>query len=285
MAELSGIAQRVAASEAVVPNLRSGCEKQIIWSGSADQQTPISVVFIHGFSASLGEIRPVPDIVAKALGANLFFTRLTGHGQDGAAFGKATLEEWRADVREALDIAQAIGERVIVIGCSTGCTLTTLALAEGAKPVGVVFVSPNFGLRHKLGQFLLDLPGVRHFGHFIAGKERTFPVLSGAHARYWTTTYPISAVYPMGAAVAAARKIDYGKITTPALIAMNDVDQVISPKAAKSVMRRWGGPIVHVPLIQTEDDDKMGHLMAGDVFSPNQTVPLAARILDWARPL
>jgi len=25
----------------------------------------------------------------------------------------------------------------------------------------------------------------------------------------------------------------------------------------------------------------MGHVMAGDVFSPNQTAPLARRILDW----
>jgi hypothetical protein len=29
----------------------------------------------------------------------------------------------------------------------------------------------------------------------------------------------------------------------------------------------------------------MGHVMVGDVFSPNQTAPLAQRIIDWARDL
>jgi hypothetical protein len=35
-------------------------------------------------------------------------------------------------------------------------------------------------------------------------------------------------------------------------------------------------------LIQGPLDDKEGHVMAGDVFSPNQTAPLAQQIIDWA---
>jgi len=60
---------------------------------------------------------------------------------------------------------------------------------------------------------------------------------------------------------------------------------VISPKAAMRVMQAWGGPVTHLPLIQGPNDDDMGHVMAGDVFSPDQTEPLAARILDWARQI
>ena len=285
MADLAGIAERIAAAEALVPNLREGCEKQVIWADKPNQKTPISVVFIHGFSASAGELRPLPDIVAKGLGANLFFTRLRGHGQDGAAFGAAKFDEWLSDTIEAFEIAQTIGDRVVVIGCSTGCTLAALAMAKGQKPMAAVFVSPNFGLRHKIGQFLLDLPGIRHFGHLIGGKTRSFPVLNELHAQYWTTSYPVSAVYPMRDAVIAARRIDHAQIKTPVLFALNDDDQVISPKAAKSVMRKWGGPMHHIPLIQTADDDAMGHVMAGDVFSPNQTEPLAQQILDWLRSI
>ena len=33
---------------------------------------------------------PCPIWFASELGANLFYTRLTGHGQDGAAMGQAT---------------------------------------------------------------------------------------------------------------------------------------------------------------------------------------------------
>lgn len=86
----------------------------------------------------------------------------------------------------------------------------------------------------------------------------------------------------MGEAVRRARRIDYGALKMPALFALNDKDQVISASKAKKVMAAWGGPVTHVPLVQGPKDDKMGHVMAGDAFSPNQTEPLAERILDWA---
>jgi len=37
--------------------------------------------------------------------------------------------------------------------------------------------------------------------------------------------------------------------------------------------------------VQGPDDDAMGHVMAGDVFSPAQTEPLVAAILRWFAPL
>ena len=74
-----------------------------------------TVVFIHGFSASPGELSPMPQMIALNLRANLFLTRLTGHGQDGAAFGASTYEAWQKDANEAFEIGAAIGERVIVM--------------------------------------------------------------------------------------------------------------------------------------------------------------------------
>jgi len=74
----------LAQSESVIPNLVTGVEKEIIWRDPVTKaKTPIAVIYIHGFSATKMEIRPVPEKLAEALGANLFFTRLTGHGRDG----------------------------------------------------------------------------------------------------------------------------------------------------------------------------------------------------------
>lgn len=275
----------LAAQESAVPNLRPDCAKNVVWAGEKDAQTDIAVVFIHGFSASYHEIRPLPDLVAKALGANLYFTRLTGHGQDGAAMGLASLEAWRVDVAEALGVARAIGKRVLVIGCSTGCTLAVDALAHGADVAGLVCVSPNFGLTHRIGQALLDLPYVRHWGHFIAGKNRSLDVDSAAHAAYWTTSYPTRAVYVMGDAVRAVRKADLSGISAPAFLAYNPADQVVSAKQTERVMARWGGQATGHKLMQGADDDAMGHVMAGDVFSPAQIEPLVAAILRWFEPI
>jgi esterase/lipase len=283
--DIATVEAEVMAAEAQVPDLRPGCQKRIIWAGDAAVRTDFSVLFIHGFSASPEEIRPLPDLVAKALGANLHFTRLTGHGQDGAAMGRATLAAWQADVAEALEIATTIGERVIIVGCSTGCTLATLALAHGATAHAMVHVSPNFGLSNRLAQLMLDLPMARHWSHLIAGRERRFPAVNEAHAAYWTLRYPTQAVHVMADAVRAALSADLASITTPALFCYNETDQVVSACQTRKVIARWGAPVDEYKFIQGPEDDAMGHLMAGDIFSPCQTDRAAARILAWLEAL
>ena len=268
-----------------MPNLRPGCEKRIQWAGATGVQTPVSVVYIHGFSATGEELRPLPDLVAAHYSANIYFTRLTGHGQDGDAMAHASLDAWQADVAEALDVAETLGQEVIVIGCSTGCTLATLAFAGGRQARAMVHVSPNFGLRHKVAQALLDLPGSRSWAKYVAGHRRSFPAQSDAHAAFWTLDYPTEAVHVMADTVRAANEADLSGITTPALFCYSEDDQVVDPARAKRIMRKWGAPAEAHVLQKTDQDDEMGHLMAGDIFSPGQTRPLAQRITAWCEAL
>lgn len=274
----------LAEREAAVGGVRERCEKQIVWAGPPAKK-PLCIVYVHGFSATAAEVRPLPDLVAKALGANLYFTRLTGHGQDGGAMGRARLPDWEADVAEALQIGAALGDEVIVMGCSTGCTLLTTALARGARAKGIIHLSPNYGLRHRLAQLLLDLPGVRYWGPLVAGRERSFDAESDEHAALWTLKYDTQAVFTMGDAVRASLASAIEAIQTPAYFAFNEGDQVVSPKRIRKVIARWAGPVTKDILVQGPTDDKMGHVMAGDVFSPAQTAPLADRIIAWVNAL
>lgn len=283
--ELATIEATLAAQEADVPHLRHGCEKRIVWADQPAVQTAYSVLYIHGFSATGEELRPLPDVIAKGLGANIYFTRLTGHGQDGDAMGRASLSAWQSDVTEAFAVARTIGQEVIVIGCSTGCTNATLAFADGAAVRAMVHVSPNFGLRHRTVQTLLDLPHARSWAKYVAGHARSFPAKNDAHAAFWTLEYPTEAVHVMADAVRAVRKADLSKITTPALFCVNPQDQVVHPDNIKQTIARWGAATDTVVLEQTATDDEMGHIMAGDIFSPNQTAPLAQRILAWIAAL
>lgn len=89
----------------------------------------------------------------------------------------------------------------------------------------------------------------------------------------------------MAQAVRAARRKGYDAVQTPLLMAINPDDQVISPEAARRIAMRWAGPVQRVNLAQGPDDDAMGHIMAGDVFSPGQTAGLVDKILAWARNL
>lgn len=120
-------------SESRVSGIRDGLEKEIVWADPMIHvKTPISIVYIHGFSASKGEVRPLPDQVAEEFGANLFYTRLKGHGQDSAAMGTATVNDWLNDYAEALAIGREIGEKVVVIATSTGAALAVHAATQRA---------------------------------------------------------------------------------------------------------------------------------------------------------
>ncbi|WP_157058970.1 alpha/beta fold hydrolase [Loktanella sp. 5RATIMAR09] len=285
MPDLATIEATLASAEAQVPNLRAGCEKQIIWAGAPATRTQMAVLYIHGFSATGQELRPLPDLVADALGANLHFTRLTGHGQDRDAMGRATLADWRRDVAGAMAIAQTLGEEVIVMGCSTGCTLATLALAEGMQVKAMVHVSPNFGLRNRTVQRVLDLPAARHWAKYVAGATRRIEPINADHAAYWTLNVPIAAVHVMADAVRAVRNADLAVIQTPALFCFNEGDQVVHPDDTRQVIARWGCDTDVVTLAQMPADDAMGHVMAGDVFSPGQTDLLARQIIAWVQGL
>ncbi len=67
----------LADQEAQIPSFSSQMRKRVLWADRSGQQQDISVVFIHGFSASSEELRPFPDQVAKHLGANVTSTTST----------------------------------------------------------------------------------------------------------------------------------------------------------------------------------------------------------------
>lgn len=273
----------LAEREARAGAIRPGCAKRIDWAGAPGARTPLAVVYVHGFSASPRELEPLPETVARALGANLFLTRLAGHGLDGAAMGRATLGAWRADLAEAFAIGRALGERTLVVGCSTGCTLLTLALADGEPAAGAALLSPNYGIRSRRAQLLLDVPLLRTWVPRLLPGVRGEPA-PGEAGGIWTHGWPSRALIPMAAAVRAVRRVPLDQVAVPALFAYAAADQVVDPERTGSVLRRWGGPVAHHPLGPVPGGDPASHVLAGPL-SPAGTEPLARAIVDWARTL
>lgn len=276
----------LAAREAEVPRLRPELAKEIAWADPETRaRTPLAIVYLHGFSASKGEIRPVPDLVAAEIGANLLFTRLAGHGQDGAALGEATVEDWLADLAEALAIGRLLGEQVVVIATSTGAALATWAatrpeLADGIA--GLVLVSPNYGVRAS-GAWLLSQPWGGLIAELLVGPERGFEPRNEGHGRYWTPRYPTRATLAMDALTRLARNSPVETVRAPALFVFSDDDRIVRAELTRAIAARWGA--AHDLLVVTETDDPEHHLVAGDVLSPSTTAATASAIANWIRSL
>ncbi len=275
------------AAESRFPRLRKGLGKQVIWADPAVKaKTALSVIYIHGFSASSGELRPLPDLVARALGANLFYARLAGHGLDDPdGLGQATLRDWTADMAEALAIGRVLGDKVVVISTSTGSSLVTWALARpalGRDIAATVFISPNYGLR-AFGSFLLTGPFAGPLAHLLIGARRGFEPVNEQNAFNWTTDYPVEALIPMAQAVRLAQHTDVNAIKVPALFVYSPQDNVVSPIATAAVAARWGGP--HATFDPGPTGDANNHVIAGDVYSPQTSQPVADHIIAWLTTL
>jgi alpha-beta hydrolase superfamily lysophospholipase len=278
----------LAGREAVFSDITPGTAKRIVWAGAAGVRTPLAIVNLHGFSATAEEIRPVPDEVAQALGANLYFARLAGHGRGGEALAAVTAEDWVTDLDEALAIGRRIGERVIVVGTSTGGTLAILAAADPARAeavAGLVLVSPNLRLANGTAQAILDAPWVESWGAAVAGPTRSFTPQNEDHGRFWTTSYPTRALYPMGALMRAVRALDPATLRVPMLLIQAPGDKVVSAAASAMLADAWGGPVTRVAPVLTAADDPYAHVIAGRILSPGQTAATVQAITDWAKGL
>lgn len=269
--------------EAAAKPITKGVEKRVIWAAEPGQKTPLSIVYLHGFSATSEEIRPVPDDVAAALGANLYFARLTGHGQDAENLAKARVADWMYDTAEAMAIARAIGEQVIVISTSTGGTLAALAAIDprmSQNIVAQVLIAPNFRLGPK-SSIVLTLPGARYWLPLIAGAERSFTPRNEDQATYWTTRYPTTALLPMAALVKYARAQDYRETPMPALFIYSENDRVLRHEDTARIAEQWGGGADIINPIPGPEDDPYEHVIAGAIMSPGISDSIARDILEW----
>ena len=276
----------LAAREARFDDITDGAEAQIVWADEAGATTDIVILYLHGFSATAQEIRPVPDRVAEALGANLIFARLPGHGRSGAAMAEPRAGDWLDETEVMLRLARGIGTRVVVMGTSTGGTLASWAATDPDMARGVaamVLISPNYELANPAGM-MVEWPAGRTWVPWVAGAERSFEPLNDGHATYWTTTYPTQATVTLGTLLREARARDYGAVNIPALFIFSDADRVISAPAVRAFADAWGGPHTLVPLaLPAEGGDPFNHVIAGDILSPALTDRVVDDTTQWLR--
>lgn len=271
------LAQREAASP--FPLIR-GTEKRIRWQ-QPGLRSDLVIVYLHGFSATRQETAPTMEIVADALGANLYETRLYGHGRADGALEAVHAERWLEDGIEALQIGSLIGEKIILVGTSTGATLAT-ALADHPLMNSVsdlVFISPNFAVRDSRSE-ILTLPAGPIFADFLIGKTRSFPTNSEEHSMYWSSTYPTRALVEIMRLVKHARTKLPLELDVRLLMILSPNDKVVSTDAAIAAYE--SSVVSSKQLIEIDSsEDPMNHVLTGRILSPSNTERVAEMIVAF----
>lgn len=262
---------------------KKGTEKKFFWNNSrTPRQTPLSIIYIHGFSATRGELSPVPEHIAQKLNSNLFMTRLTGHGQDGDSLGHARAVEWIKDTNDALNIGKKIGEQIIAIGFSTGAPLLIHELIKDSHPVfALILLSPNFKVKNKFSDLLL----IPYLGYFLNlaffGKIRSWTPLNENQEYYWTTRYPSQVIPEVIKLSKEVRTLPLEEIQIPTLMIYTEKDEVIDTNVALQQFNRFSSPLNKSIELKYSSD----HVLAGDALFPDNNKYLETEIINYISSL
>jgi len=267
-------------AEARNVGVRPELAKTILWNAPKTRaRTPLALVYLHGFSASRRDISPVVETLASTLGANAFLTRLAAHGlASPAAFATVTPQDWLDDAREALAIGERIGDRVILMGISTGALLATMVALDARAPriAALVLLSPNFAIADRRAQFLSGPLGP-WLARAIIGEDYSFTPASSGHAAFWTSRYPSHGIVALMDLVNAARTLSFNRLTVPTLILYTDKDTVVDTHAIEAHFDEIQS--AHKLIVDLPEATR--HELTGDALAPQTVQPVLRQITEF----
>lgn len=176
--------------------LRPNNEARIIWANdSLKTKTEYAIVYIHGFSASQEEGAPVHMNIAKKFGCNIYLSRLAEHGIDTTEqLVNLTAEKYWNSVKEAYAIGKQLGNKVILVGTSTGGT-NALHLASVYPEINaLILLSPNIQIFDD-NAWIANNPWGLQMGKLITGSGYITPKDSRPiFKQYWNYHFRLESV-------------------------------------------------------------------------------------------
>ena len=187
--KLDQIEEYLDGKQSLVTDLRNGNGYQLEYFNGLEK-TEYVLLYLHGFSASPVEGAPLHLDFAKRYGMNFYAPLLADHGRNTKeSFYKVEPQDWVADAAEALAIAQLMGDKVIVMSCSTGSSLSTYLEANNENLIHAqIMYSPNFDIADSKSKLLTKPWGLQLFKLINGSEYRSF-TLSEKAMPYWTTEY------------------------------------------------------------------------------------------------
>ena len=286
--QITGVEEFIRKQEAAFSRIKPENASRLVWADDSNQvRTPISIVYLHGFSAGPMEGEPLHREIAKRYGANLYIPRLYGHGlQEGETFIDITPQKLLESAKEAIVIGKLLGEKVVIMGCSTGGTLG-LFLAGGDPDIaGLILYSPNIDVYDKTSAMLLQPWGLQIARIAFGGKYREFEATEEVK-KYWSNRYRLEGLICLKQLLAATMtKTVFKKIDHPLFVGCyykneEEQDKVISI------------PRIHemFELVSTSADKKRkilfehvgSHVLGSQYYSQDLEVSEQRRLLSLRR--
>jgi pimeloyl-ACP methyl ester carboxylesterase len=233
-------------NEEAIPDIKPDNASQIIWFDSSRTRTEYSLVYLPGFTASHVEAKPVNRDFAQRFGCNLYLPRLHSYGvQREDAMLDFHPDSLLASAAEALAVGKMLGEKVILMGGSTGATLALILAAEFPDIAGLILYAPNIALGDPNAWILSRPWGLQVMRLFSGGKYREYEA-SEEYKRYWITRYRVEAVVQLQKLLEESMVPEtFEKVTQPLFMGYyfkneEEKDEVVSVAAMREMFEQVG---------------------------------------------
>ena len=226
-------------------------ESRIIWANdSLKTETTYCLLYLHGFSASWYEGEPVHTDFARRFGMNLYIPLLASHGivtTEGLI--DMTPDRLYESAKEALVVAHKMGEKVILMGTSTGGTLSLKLAAECPDLVdGLFLFSPNIAINDPAAFILSKHWGLQIARYVKKGNYRISETKFPEEEQYWICKQRLeSAVYLQQLLEATMTKNTFKRVIKPVFMGYYykdevNQDDVVRVDAALKMFDQLGTP-------------------------------------------
>ncbi|TKC12075.1 alpha/beta hydrolase [Pedobacter polaris] len=230
--------------------IKPGNDAEIVWADSGKiVQTEYAIVYLHGFSASKEEGNPAYHYLAKALHANMYLARLADHGIDTIApMQYFTAERLWETAKEAYVIGKKLGEKVIIVGTSTGGTLALQLAATYPEINSLVLMSPNIAINDKNAWLLNDPWGLQIARKVVGSDERKVDGRTIAYKKFWYTNYRLESLVELEELLESTMTPElFAKVKQPVLMlyyykSETEQDPVVKVDAMLKMFNELGTP-------------------------------------------
>ncbi|HKL19083.1 MAG TPA: hypothetical protein VJ905_08940 [Halalkalibaculum sp.] len=245
--------QWIREQESSEPSIKDQARAKILWADTTQKsKTAYAIVYLHGFKASHGEGKPVHRQVAESLGLNLYLCRLKGHGLNvSEPLKNLSADDLMESALKALAIGRKIGEKIIIMGTSTGASLGLyLASKAELKDVisGLVLYSPLVEF-YGSSQWFLGHSIPRALMKIIPGRNypiKAEPASSPEENKIWYPSYALQGALALGEFIQNAMTEEtFSRVECPTFTGYyykseKRQDKVVSVEAIKRMHRSLG---------------------------------------------
>ncbi|HTR79186.1 MAG TPA: hypothetical protein VMH39_13795, partial [Gemmatimonadaceae bacterium] len=222
------------------------------------QRTPRAFVLLHGLTDSPRQFLPLAEAIYEH-GDNVYVPRLPDHAErdgDARMLAGLTAEKLRGCADSAVDVADGLGDSVIVVGLSAGGTMAAWVAQFRSDVERVVVIAPALeagevpsAVEERLVNLTLRAPGVTH---------RAAPDTTNPDREPGFNTRAIAQVFHLGVAVRKAAANTRPGAREAAFL-LNAHDRTIKAATASDLAHRWQAHGMAVAVYMFPDSLQLPH--------------------------